>query len=498
MEISESVIVRSSRLKSVVWNDFDRVKKCDTCVAICRHCKKKLSGSSTSGTSHLRNHLIRCRRRSNHDVAQLFASREKKKEGAVTLSNYAFDEDQKKDEVLNVVNIKFEQDQVKDGISNIGNNVIDQKRSRFDLARMIILHGYPLTMVEHLGFKIFVKNLQPLFDLVSLNGVEANCMEIYEKEKQKMYEVLDKLSGKISLGADMWNASGDVQYLCLTSQYIDESWELQKKILNFVIMDPSHTEDMLSEVIMTCLMDWDIDHALEALSEVTCKIRESIRYVKSSQAVQEKFNEMAQQARVESQKFLCLDNPLRWNLTYFMLVAALEYKDAFSLLQEHDSAYTMCPSDTEWERAGAIAGYLKLFIEVTHVFSGSKYPTANIYFPEICDIHLQLIDLCNSSDILISTLALKMKNKFDEYWKQCSLALAVAAILDPRFKMKLVEYYYSKIYGSNATVHIDDISVSIKALFNEHAICSPLASLDHHEEYSIFTIVYIITNEHCC
>ncbi|RVW39644.1 hypothetical protein VitviT2T_017406 [Vitis vinifera] len=530
MEISESVIVRSSRLKSVVWNDFDRVKKGDTCVAICRHCKKKLSGSSTSGTSHLRNHLIRCRRRSNHDVAQLFASREKKKEGAVTLSNYTFDEDQRKDEVLNVVNIKFEQDQVKDGISNIGNNVIDQKRSRFDLARMIILHGYPLTMVEHLGFKIFVKNLQPLFDLVSLNGVEADCMEIYEKEKQKMYEVLDKLSGKISLGADMWNASGDVQYLCLTSQYIDESWELQKKILNFVIMDPSHTEDMLSEVIMTCLMDWDIDRklfsmsldccstndnimcrirdrlsqnrfllcdgqlfdircaanlvnmmvqdALEALSEVTCKIRESIRYVKSSQAVQEKFNEMAQQARVEGQKFLCLDNPLRWNLTYFMLEAALEYKDAFSLLQEHDSAYTMCPSDTEWERAGAIAGYLKLFIEVTHVFSGSKYPTANIYFPEICDIHLQLIDLCNSSDILISTLALKMKSKFDEYWKKCSLALAVAAILDPRFKMKLVEYYYSKIYGSNATVHIDDISVSIKALFNEHAICSPLASLD--------------------
>lgn len=530
MEISESIIVKSSRLKSVVWNDFDRVKKGDTCVAICRHCKKRLSGLSTSGTSHLRNHLIRCRRRSNNDVAQLYATREKKKEAVVALPNYNFDQNQRKDEMLNVVNAKFEQDQVKDVISNIRNNVIDQKRSRFDLAQMIILHGYPLTMVEHHGFKIFVKNLQPLFDLVSVNGVEADCMEIYEKEKQNMYEVLDKLSGKISLGANILKASGDIHYLCLTSHYIDQAWELQKKILNFVILDPSHSEDMLSEIIMTCLMDWDIDRklfsmsldccptndnimcrirdrlsqnrfllcdgqlfdircaanlvnmmvqdALEALSETTHKIRESIRYVKSSQAMQEKFNEMAQRVRVESQKCLCLDNPLRWNLIYLMLEAALEHKEAFSLMQEHDPAYVICPSDTEWERAGAIAGYLKLFIEVTHVLTRSKYPTANIYFPEICDIHLHLIDLCNSSDIFVNSLARKMKSKFDEYWKKCNLALAIAAILDPRFKMKLVEYYYSKIYGSNATIHIDAISESMKALFNEHAICSPLASLD--------------------
>ncbi|EOA34771.1 hypothetical protein CARUB_v10022346mg, partial [Capsella rubella] len=73
MDLSDAVIVKSGRLKSVVWNDFDRVRKGETYVAICRHCKKRLSGSSASGTSHLRNHLIRCRRRSNgNGVAQYF------------------------------------------------------------------------------------------------------------------------------------------------------------------------------------------------------------------------------------------------------------------------------------------------------------------------------------------------------------------------------------------------------------------------------------------
>ncbi|XP_059663319.1 zinc finger BED domain-containing protein RICESLEEPER 1-like [Cornus florida] len=529
MEIpDEAVIINSSRLKSVVWNDFDRIKNGDTCVAVCRHCKKKLSGSSTSGTSHLRNHLIRCRRRSNHDVAQLL-TKGKKKEATAALSNFSLDQELRKSEQFYPVNTKFEQEQTKDGSINIGNNNFDHKRSRFDLARMIILHGYPLSMVDHTGFKIFVRNLQPSFELVTCNRVEADCIEIYLKEKQKVYEVLDKLPSKISLSADMWSTREDTQYLCLTANYIDDAWQLKKKILNFIMVDPSHTEDMLSEVIMTCLMDWDIDRklfsmtfdscstndnivrritdrlsqnrfllckgqlfdvrcaanciklmvqdALDALSEVTHKIRESIQYAKSSQATQEKFNEMCQIAGVDCQKcVLFLDNSLQWNSTYSMLEVALEYKDVFSLLQVHDSIYTTCPSNIEWERASVITSYLKLFIEVFNVFTGSRYPTANIYFPEICHIHLELIEWCQNSDVYISSLALKMKSKFDDYWKKCSLALAVAAILDPRFKMKVVEYYYPQIYGSSAPNCIDIVSNCTKALYNGHAICSPLAS----------------------
>ncbi len=530
MDLSDAVIVNSSRLKSVVWNDFDRVKKGDTCVAVCRHCKKKLSGSSTSGTSHLRNHLIRCQRRSNHGIAQYIAVREKKKEGTLALANFNVDQEQRKDEVLSLVNVKFEQDQMKDETVNTGNNNFDQRRSRFDLARMIILHGYPLAMVEHVGFRVFIKNLQPLFEFVTFNRVEADCMEIYTKEKQKVNEVLDKLPGKISLSADMWAASGDAECLCLMAHYIDESWQLKKKILNFVMVDHSQTEDTHSEVMMTCLMDWDIDRklfsmtfdscstndnivfrirdrlsqnrflycngqffdvrcaanvinlmvqdALEVLCEVTHKIRESIQFIKSTQAMQAKFNEVAQEVRVQSKKPLCIDNSSRWNSTYVMLEDALEYREAFSLLQENDPVYTMCPSDIEWERVGLVSSYLKLFVEIINVFTRCKFSTANIYFPELCDIYLQLIEWCKNSDSFISSLASKMRNKFEEYWDRCGSGLAVAAMLDPRFKMKLVEYYYPQIYGSSASERMDDVFHCVKELYNEHSICSPLASLD--------------------
>lgn len=531
MEItSETVIKKPKRLTSVVWNHFERVKKADICYAVCVHCNKRLSGSSNSGTTHLRNHLMRCLKRSNYDVSQLLAKR-RKKDNTVTLTSYNFDEGQTKDDHIPVAAIKFEPETKREEVISIGSSKFDQERSRMDLARMIILHGYPLAMVDHIGFKVFVKNLQPMFDIATNSALELDCIAIYEKEKQKVYGVIGRLRGRISVAVDLWNSPENARYLCLTAHYIDEEWKLQKKILNFIMIDAAHTEDIHSEVVIKCLMDWDIerrlfsmtfgdlftsddivsrikDHlsqnrpllsdgrlfdvrcaahalkllvgdAMDAVRDVILKIRESIRYVKSTQTMQGKFNELAQQAGVDNQKNLLADCPMRWNSTSVMLETALAYRAAFSLLQEHDSAYAAGLSEEEWEWLGSVTSYLKLFVEITNAIASNKSPTSNIYFPEICDVHVQLTDWCKSSDDFVKSVALKMKAKFDIYWNKCSLSLAIAAILDPRFKMKLVEYYYPQIYGNSAEDHIKEVSDGIRELFNEYSIGSTSVSIDH-------------------
>ncbi|XP_039029285.1 zinc finger BED domain-containing protein RICESLEEPER 1-like [Hibiscus syriacus] len=349
--------------------------------------------------------------------------------------------------------VKYEQDQRKDEAFNLGSSWFDPERSRLDLARMIILHGYPIAMVEHVGFKVFVKNLQPLFDI-----------------------------GRINLAVEMWCSPENSKYVCLTAHYVDDDWKLQKT-LNFLTLDSYHTEDMLSEVIIKCLLDWDIDYklfamtfddcltnddivprikyrisenrprlsngqlldvrsaahilnsiaqdAIEALHVVIQKIRGSFRYVKSSQLILVKFNEIAQQHGIKNHKSLVLDCPIRWNSTYMMLETAVEYKNVFHRFPDLDPDLAL--SDEEWER---------------------------------------------SSDGFLCSLATKMKAKFDKYWSKCSLALAVAAILDPRFKMKLVEYYYSQIYGSTALERIKEASDGIKELFNAYSICPTLVDQD--------------------
>ncbi|KAG6591773.1 Zinc finger BED domain-containing protein RICESLEEPER 1, partial [Cucurbita argyrosperma subsp. sororia] len=522
MEISnDSSIKKPKRLTSVVWNHFERVRKADICYAVCLHCNKKLSGSSNSGTTHLRNHLMRCLKRSNYDVSQLLAAKRMKKDSSGGLANISFDEGQRKDEFKSAI-VKYDPDQRRDEVVTIASSKFDQERSRNDLARMIILHGYPLSIVEHVGFKVFVKNVQPLFEVLPNRTIELACMEIYEKEKEKIFETINRLQGRINVSVEMWSSPENMDYLCLTAHYIDEDWKLQKKLLNFITLDSSHTDDMLSDVIIKCLMDWDIDcklfsltfddfstndeiirrinehiskkrpllsngrlfdvcsaahtmnaiaeDVIEALREITQKIRASFKYIRSSQVIQGRFNEMAHQVGITSQKILVPDSPGQWNSTYFMLETAIEYKAAFNLLHEHDPDYASPLTVLEWEWTTNVAGYLKLFVEIMNIFSSNKTPTANIYFPEICDVHIQLIAWCKSSDNFLSSLASRIKAKFDKYWSKCSLALAVAAVLDPRFKMKLVEYYYSQIYGSTAMDRVKEVSSGIKELYDAYSI----------------------------
>ncbi|CAF2078840.1 unnamed protein product [Brassica oleracea var. botrytis] len=531
-ESNEIILQKSKRLTSVVWNYFERVRKADVCYAVCIQCNKKLSGSSNSGTTHLRNHLMRCLKRTNHDMSQLLTPKRRKKENPVTVATIGFDESQPKDGYIRPT--KFDQEQRRgDEIALSrgsggagGGGRFSQERSQVDLARMIILHGYPLSMVDHVGFKVFARNLQPLFEPVAITTIEETCMEIYIREKQRVQHALSNLYGKINLSVEMWSSRDNASYVCLASHYIDEEWRLQRNVLNFITLDPSHTEDMLSEVIIRCLMEWSLesklfavtfdsfsvsdeivlrikDHmsqssqvlingqlfelrsaahllnaivqdCLEAMRDVIQKIRGSVRYVKSSQSTQARFNEIAQLAGINSEKVLVLDSLASWNSTYEMLETVLEYKGAFCHLRDHDQGFDSSLTDEEWEWTRSVAGYLKLVFEIAADFSGNKCPTANVYFAEMCDIHIQLIEWCKSQDSFLSSLAGKMKAKFDEYWNKCSLVLAIAAILDPRFKMKLVEYYYSKIYGSTALDHIKEVSNGVKELLDAYSICSAI------------------------
>ncbi|OAY77573.1 hypothetical protein ACMD2_24432, partial [Ananas comosus] len=44
-----------------VWNDFTKERRADgSFVAVCHHCKRQLTASSRSGTTHLKNHLATC------------------------------------------------------------------------------------------------------------------------------------------------------------------------------------------------------------------------------------------------------------------------------------------------------------------------------------------------------------------------------------------------------------------------------------------------------
>jgi len=80
-----------------------------------------------------------------------------------------------------------------------------------------------------------------------------------------------------------------------------------------------------------------------------------------------------------------------------------------------------------------------MFNSITEVFSGTKYPAANEYFPKICDIKEAILMWIESSNELIKKMAKNMLVKFDKYWSVIHEIMGVTAVLDPRYKPDLLE-----------------------------------------------------------
>jgi hypothetical protein len=165
----------------------------------------------------------------------------------------------------------------------------------------------------------------------------------------------------------------------------------------------------------------------------------------------EAFEKCAKECGLDPKKALSLDVATRWNSTYIMIRDAIYYKNAFDHLakKDKDKNVHINPSSTDWLNATNISKCLKKFYGVTLLFSGTSYPTANHFFRKFSEIKMDIARWCDSSDLVICTMAFSMRHKFDKYWEMNNLALAVGAFLDPRYKHRMIELYMSKMYGSD-------------------------------------------------
>ncbi|KAH7844114.1 hypothetical protein Vadar_024508 [Vaccinium darrowii] len=131
-----------------------------------------------------------------------------------------------------------------------------------------------------------------------------------------------------------------------------------------------------------------------------------------------------------------------------MLSAALEFRDVFPRYGERDVGFVYVSTYEDWEKVDSAYKFLEIFDYVTNIISGSEYPTFNLFLMEVWRIKQTLGKCLEEGEEYLQTMALKMKVKFDKYWSECNLLMALGAALDPRYKMKLMGFCFPEIYNT--------------------------------------------------
>jgi len=152
-----------------------------------------------------------------------------------------------------------------------------------------------------------------------------------------------------------------------------------------------------------------------------------------------------------------------------MLDRVLIYHSAFKELAAIDSMYKHLPIDNEWESIAQIHELLRPFCDITNLFSGTEYPTSNLYFENVWKIDMFLKEQAECDDPVIRDMVREMRSKFDKYWSEYTLLFDFATILDPRCKLVLLKYCYGKLYGEEIGARkVSDVQFKLELFLREY------------------------------
>ncbi|CAA0829325.1 Unknown protein, partial [Striga hermonthica] len=292
------------------------------------------------------------------------------------------------------------------------------------------------------------------------------------------------LSGKRFKKLTSWVWS----YFTKKKEYVEVKGKLVEELWGHCNFS-RHIGAKLSEIFTEVMVKWYIENRLFALTldnassnEVVVndiisdlkdngtlsKIKSLVLAMKGSPLQWEELMKCATEAGLDTKRGIQIDVSTRWNSTYLMLRDALYYKDAFIRLKSSDRRKyaKISPSSAEWDNALTIYGCLNKFYDLTEILSGTSYLTANLFYRGFCDIKVLLDEWRYDENFTIREMTISMKSKFDKYWDQSNIALAVACFLDPTYKKRLIEYYMKKFYGGYYQAELDEFVGEVKKLYN--------------------------------
>ncbi|KAK0600517.1 hypothetical protein LWI29_015758 [Acer saccharum] len=495
LNIGKSSHTKQKRLRSDVWTKFEKFKDKDgNDLAKCSLCEKLFNGSSKNGTTHLRNHFRSCKKKRNEGGAS--GSGDKPAGNSVTDQQFNHLD---KNHFKSCQNKRNEGEASGSGDKPVGNSVTDQQLNYLDWARTCIKQWYP--------------------GLPNLVG-DADIINVYNEEKEKLRIYFEKLNCHFSLmiintrdGKDTW----------FVVHFIDDDWKLEEKMIGFKCIEG----DQNMKVLKNVLLDLGIDNKISSMvidgddSDIyvlssdesenrfsgqgsllsNCKfcvrdfsqidmncpdfdeemdpvlydhMSEIFNYIRETSSKNGTFQIAKDRARSLGKEVTAEDIPTEeeeGDMYRFDLdKIALGLKEVFFELENMDLHFkSINLTKEQWDVLTTFYQFCEE-VDLDEIdWDVLDSETANMYFPVLCRLYKKSLVLVTLNPFISGERYLRFVKDAKKCWDQCHLILTVAAVLDPRFKMDMVEQWYKKIYGDEYETQLEIFRDYFNSIYNEYA-----------------------------
>ncbi|XP_050216893.1 zinc finger BED domain-containing protein RICESLEEPER 2-like [Mercurialis annua] len=327
---------------------------------------------------------------------------------------------------------------------------------------------------------------------LSVGALQAECLNIYDDEKVRAKKVLKNFDGQITLSIDVLRCPAAGEYLCLTAHFIAVDWCLRNWVICFKPVNKTFDDDFLYGTVMKCITDWDIGDKVSGVivdnfwfdGECVGEVKDLVQKKRKLpfrlgmfrlNCCADLFKLMVQDAfkgiseimhRVD--EYMNFGKPINmWNTVFTNLKEALEYEAKGEWNKDEYENYEKLNSD-EWKKVEEICKLLQSLYNAAKSIFEAKQPTAHICLRNLQEVHASLAQASADSDNFISPIARKMLERLDKYLKNMFLVLATAIVMDPRCKMKYLEFSFARNGANDGTSDSTTVLTTIQTLYDDY------------------------------
>ncbi|KAL3631876.1 hypothetical protein CASFOL_024860 [Castilleja foliolosa] len=373
----------------------------------------------------------------------------------------------------------------------------------------------PLNVGSCPVFVDLCRSLNPCYRPIKRRTVLKQARQDYSKMKKQLHSDFASLSNKIALSCDIWRNEYCLDYIRITTHWIDTDWCMHRRIIDFKMCDVPFSCDPIvrsvddsawgiEEKIISITVDdlcdnedvfvsasYKIPLALDGkLFRVRCASRALGSCITAGLlTIRKHINSICKGFRKpgdhrDSYMLLCEKHGLRprygifddgysWDSTREMLPRCLKYKDVLDEFIEIHYPDEEIITKMDWEIASVFTRFLDVFYEAVDFVSTNYYPSSS-------GILLRLVNIAKlfseyRGSVVFSEKISVMEEKFLEHYEKIPDLYCLAAIMDPRIKLSgcecLMESFYQCTDSKKINFEQERMNVSelLREMYNHYA-----------------------------